>query len=153
VLGILLQENRDVTSVHDVFARTALRYVAQEFLHIPCIASHAGAIRPMSVVYGAARERVEQLRQAYVDAGYRGGHRVAIGLDNELEFFLHFLALNALGSSIVPLNAAMSLEEIAHLVTRADAAAVITHKNHATHIRAAVPALIAVEVVAVGDAS
>jgi Acyl-CoA synthetases (AMP-forming)/AMP-acid ligases II len=142
-----------VTAVHDVFARAAFRYAAQEILHVPCIASHAGAICPMALAYGAARQRVEQLRQAYVDAGYRDGQRVAIALDNELEFFLQFLALNALGSSIVPLNAAMSREEIAYLVMHADAAAVITHKNHATHIRAAVPALIAVEVVAVGDAS
>ena len=142
-----------MASVHDVFARAALRYAAQEFLHVPCVAGHAGATCPMSLAYGAARERVDHLRQAYVDAGYRGGHRVAIALDNEPEFFLHFLALNALSSSIVPLNAAMSREEIAHLVMHADAAAVITHKIHAPHIRAAVPALIAVDVVAAGDAS
>jgi acyl-CoA synthetase (AMP-forming)/AMP-acid ligase II len=97
-----------VTAVHDVFARAAFRYAAQEILHVPCIASRAGAICPMSLAYGAAPQRVEQLRQAYVDAGSRDGQRVAIALDNELEFFLQFLALNALGSSIVPLNAAMS---------------------------------------------
>jgi acyl-CoA synthetase (AMP-forming)/AMP-acid ligase II len=151
--SILQQENCEATSVHDVFASVALRYAAQEFLHAPCVADHSGVTRPVSIAYGTARERVEQLRKAYANGGYRGGHRVAIALDNEPEFFLHFLALNALGSSIVPLNAAMSREEIAHLVVHADATAVITHKGHARHIRAAVPAPIAVHVVAEGDAA
>jgi acyl-coenzyme A synthetase/AMP-(fatty) acid ligase len=151
VVGVLTRENCPATSVHDLFTNAASRFAALEFLHVPHGARRAGAMTPVSLSYATAREQVNDLRRLYANAGYGLGHRVAIALDNEPEFFLHFLALNALGSSIVPLNAAMSREEIAYLVMHADASLVITHEGHAAHIRAAVPVQISVHVVAAGN--
>ena len=42
------------------------------------------------------------MREVYALAGYGHGHRVALLLENRPEFFFHYLALNALGVSIVP---------------------------------------------------
>jgi crotonobetaine/carnitine-CoA ligase len=54
--------------------------------------------------YAQTLERAEALRERYAAAGYGHGHRVALLLENRPEFFFHYLALNALGCGIVPIN-------------------------------------------------
>jgi acyl-CoA synthetase (AMP-forming)/AMP-acid ligase II len=152
-LEVAVQTRCKAVSVHEIFVHATARYAAQEFLHMPRDAVHGNVADPVSFTYGDARQRVDHLRQAYADAGYGSRHRVAVALDNHPEFFLHFLALNSLGSSIVPLNAAMSCDEIAYLVAHADAAAVITHAAHAAHIAAAVTAQIPVHVITSHEAA
>ena len=48
---------------------------------------------------------VDRLTTAYREAGFGHGHRVGLLLLNRPEFLCHFLALNALGVSAVPINA------------------------------------------------
>ena len=54
--------------------------------------------------YAEAAAAVADLRAAYRAAGYGAGHRVALMLENRPDHFLHWLALNGLGASVVPLN-------------------------------------------------
>ena len=70
---------------------------------------------------------VERLRAAYENAGDGPGHRVGQLLENRPAFFTHWLALNALGISIVPIHEDMrsaewgyvSLAELASVHARA----------------------------------
>ena len=49
-------------------------------------------------------------------AGYGHGHRVGLLLENRPAFLFHWLALNALGVSVVPINAEMRSAELEYLV-------------------------------------
>ena len=51
----------------------------------------------------AGRE-VDRLARQYAARGWGTGHRVALGVGNHPRHFFHFLALNSLGASIVPMN-------------------------------------------------
>ena len=55
--------------------------------------------------YAEAAVEVARLRTLYAEAGYGHGHRAGLLLHNRPEFLLHWLALNGLGVSVVPLNA------------------------------------------------
>src|SRR4030095_3178045 len=61
------------------------------------------------------------LRESYGAAGYGHGHRVALLLENRPEFFFHFLALNALGASIVPVNPDYRHDELLYLLEHSEA--------------------------------
>ena len=58
------------------------------------------------------RAEVERLRAAYAAAGYGHGHRVGLLLENRPAFLFHWFALNALGVSVVPINAEMRSAEL-----------------------------------------
>lgn len=51
-----------------------------------------------------AGAQVDALTAAYARRGWGQGHRVALAVGNHPRHFFHFLALNQLGASIVPLN-------------------------------------------------
>jgi acyl-coenzyme A synthetase/AMP-(fatty) acid ligase len=98
--------------------------------------------------YAEARSRVAAIAARLQAAGYGAGQRIAVALDNRIEFFLHFLALNSLGISIVPLNAAMSGQELGFILEHCDAALVVTHEGHAVHIDASLPRVAAPRIAA-----
>jgi acyl-CoA synthetase (AMP-forming)/AMP-acid ligase II len=57
----------------------------------------------------------------YASAGYGHGHRVALLLENRPEFFFHYLALNALGSGIVPINPDYRHDELRYQMEHSEA--------------------------------
>ena len=73
---------------------------------------------------------VEALAHQLAAARIGPGHRVALCLDNSPAFFLHLLALNRLGASVVPLSAALTDAERATLLAAARVVAIITGPNH-----------------------
>jgi acyl-CoA synthetase (AMP-forming)/AMP-acid ligase II len=123
-------------SVAAVFETTAAKFPERQFLHVPIEACRHYAPDALTLGYAEAASRVAAIAAALKAAGYGPGHRVAVALDNRPEFFLYFLALNALGVSIVPLNAAMSARELTFLLSHCDAALALTHEGHAAHVRA-----------------
>lgn len=64
-------------------------------------------------------DEVEQLAAQYARAGWGAGHRVALGVGNHPRHFFHFLALNRLGASVVPLNPDHRGAEIRHVLALA----------------------------------
>ena len=60
--------------------------------------------------------RSSALRERYAAAGYGHGHRAGLLLENRPAFFLHWFALNALGVSVVPINAELRAAELDYLV-------------------------------------
>jgi acyl-coenzyme A synthetase/AMP-(fatty) acid ligase len=127
------------TSVYQEFCVSVRRYAERPFLHIPAIASHSGAAVDYS--YAAALEEVEQRLECYQATGLSQGDRVAILLENRVEFFFHWFALNALGVCVVPVNGEMQTQEITYLLDDSDARAVVVLPNKAAEIRVAVQAM------------
>lgn len=75
--------------------------------------------------YGTALELVGAIASRYRARGYRKGHRVALQLPNCPEFLLHFLALNSLGASVLPLNPDYRSAELDYVLSHSEAGAVV----------------------------
>jgi acyl-CoA synthetase (AMP-forming)/AMP-acid ligase II len=122
------------------FDELAQLHAGRDFIHAPAVAVRRYASEAITLTYAAAQRRVHDLRRAYAAAGYGRGHRVALALDNRPDFFLHLLALNALGASVVPLDGAMPAEGLRFILHHSQAALVLCHDGHAGHLRGALPA-------------
>lgn len=133
-----------IRTVREAFDATARDYAGGDFLHVPATATRGWADGPVTLTYADAGREVRALESRYRTAGYRAGHRVAVALDNRPEFFLHLLALNGLGCSVVPVNAAMSRAELEYVLAHADLAGAVAHAGHLAHVRAALPAGVSV---------
>ena len=81
--------------------------------------------------YGEVREEVRKIMARFAAAGYGAGQRVALLLENRPEFFSHWLALNALGVSIVPLNPDLRPAELDYQLDIAGADLIVTHSRQA----------------------
>ena len=70
---------------------------------LPCLAESASSGGQVWT-YGQVGQIVDGLARTYASRGWGSGHRVALAVGNHPRHFFHFLALNRLGASIVPLN-------------------------------------------------
>jgi acyl-CoA synthetase (AMP-forming)/AMP-acid ligase II len=111
-----------VTTVHALFTRTAARTPAADFLFVDAVTAASYAIAPGPIAWGAAAAEVERLRAAYAAAGYGHGHRVGLLLENRPAFLYHWFALNALGASVVPINAELRSAELQYLIGHSEIA-------------------------------
>ena len=105
-------------TVFSAFERTARAHGARPFL----------VVLPEKVEYryGEALDAVRAIAHRYRDAGYGAGHRVALDAASRLQFLLHFLALNSLGASVVPLNPDARPAERTYVLEHSEANGVIT---------------------------
>jgi acyl-CoA synthetase (AMP-forming)/AMP-acid ligase II len=105
----------DATVFH-AFRRIAAAHPERPFLSIlPEVAARCG-IDPIELSYGRALDAVEAIAARIGDAGYGHGHRAGLLLENRPSFFLTWLALNALGISVVPINGELRPAELDYLV-------------------------------------
>src|SRR5260370_38872735 len=89
-------------TVYEAFLRSAVSHEHKDFLCIESRTAEQYSIQARSYSYGQAAAEVELLRSRYAGAGLGYGHRVGLMLENRPTFFFHWLALNALGVSVVP---------------------------------------------------
>lgn len=112
-------------SVYQVFADTAASAGHQPFLHIPLQACREYSDAPVDLTYNEALQRIDQLAADYHNAGYGHPLRVALILDNRADFFLHWLALNSLGCSVIPVSRDMQDDEIRYFLSHGEASLVV----------------------------
>ncbi len=109
-------------SVAALFERTAASLPGRPFL----------AVRPsvgaafQEIGYGDFLRRILTVRDIYRDAGYGVGTRAALLIGNDPVFYEHYLALNGLGVSIVPLNPEARPLESVYLVEHSEAAFIVS---------------------------
>lgn len=121
-----------------------MRSAAQSPDHL-CIAAPASARLPwapmgFALSYGQVAGAVAALRDGYRAAGYGTGSRIAVLMGNRPEFILHWMALNAIGASVVPINGDMRPEELRHQMVVSQAECVITVPGYDTLLSQGVPA-------------
>jgi acyl-CoA synthetase (AMP-forming)/AMP-acid ligase II len=109
-----------VTTVFSAFERTARAHGAKPFLQV--------FPERIEYTYAQALELVAGIAGRYRRAGYGPGHRVALKLRNCPEFLPHFLALNSLGASVVPLNPDLRPTELDYVLAHSEANAVMTRE-------------------------
>jgi acyl-CoA synthetase (AMP-forming)/AMP-acid ligase II len=106
-----------VTTVFSAFERSAAAHGGRPFLEMPSW--------QLRLTYSQALDRVSQIAERYRKRGYGPGHRVALVLETRPEFPLHFLALNSLGISVVPLNPDYREAELRYVLEHSEASAVV----------------------------
>jgi acyl-CoA synthetase (AMP-forming)/AMP-acid ligase II len=114
--------------------------------NLPCLAVPPRAVRdyqPEGLLwsYSEVAERVAALMERYVAAGYGHGHRVSLVLENRPEFMLHFLALNALGCWVVPLNPEFRHDDLTFVLGHSDVDLIVSLPQHTPAMIEAVRAL------------
>jgi crotonobetaine/carnitine-CoA ligase len=102
--------------------------------------------------FEAVGAAVDALAERYRAAGWGERHRVALGVGNHPRHFMHFLALNSLGVSIVPLNPDHLAAELRFVLQHARVGLAVCGAAQATVVRQAIataPPLDALPVVSV----
>ena len=114
------------SSVYEAFAATAARTPEADFLFTESVTAEVYGIPAGALSWRSALAQVQELRAAYGQAGWGHGHRVGLLLENRPAFLLHWFALNALGVSVVPINAEMRLAEFTYLIGHSEIELVVS---------------------------
>jgi acyl-CoA synthetase (AMP-forming)/AMP-acid ligase II len=112
-------------TVYQAFGRTVEEHADSDFLCVPAPAAASYAIEPRPWSYRQAAHEVAVLLRRYQERGYGHGHRVGLMLENRPAFFFHWLALNALGVSVVPINKEWRSAELEFLVGHSEICAAV----------------------------
>ena len=113
-------------TVYDAFSASARRTPQVDFLFTESVTAAAYGIEPGAIAWGKAAAEVERLKLAYAGAGYGHGHRIGLLLENRPAFLFHWFALNALGVSVVPINAEMRSAELSYLIGHSEIGLAVT---------------------------
>ncbi|NYT37311.1 ATP-dependent acyl-CoA ligase [Allopusillimonas soli] len=125
-------------TVFQAFSEAARRWPDKPFLCIVPETAQTYGIQAGELRYGDSLDRVSRLSRAYAQAGYGHGHRAGLLLENRPDFLLHWFALNALGVSVVPINAELRAAELEYLVAHSEIAiAVALPERHGSLATAA----------------
>lgn len=109
-----MNDVREFRSPYEAFRTSASRKPDTLFLAAPASAELPYARDGFALSYSTVAARVETLAAQYRAGGYGQGARVALLLESRPEFFEHWLALNALGASIVPINPDLRHDELSY---------------------------------------
>lgn len=127
--------------VHHVFRTMVERFADRPFLGTPPNPERAYAPEGVLWTYAEAARLVDELVERYRAAGWGHGHRLALQIENHPVFFVHRLALQELGASLVPLNPDATSHELAHVLALTAPEAVVTFARHRPAIEAALSGL------------
>jgi acyl-CoA synthetase (AMP-forming)/AMP-acid ligase II len=108
-------------TVYEALCRSAVSHEHNDFLCIESQTAEHYGIQARSYSYGQVATEVELLKGVYAAAGLGHGHRVGLMLENRPTAFFHWLALNALGVSVVPINPEWRTAELEYLLGHSEA--------------------------------
>ena len=114
-------EPGSANTVFQAFTRAASQHGSRPFLEIVADTAARYDIEPGILTYAEALHAVRSAADAFSSAGISGGERVALLLGNTPECFIHWLALNLLGASVVPLNPDWRAGELEYALSHSEA--------------------------------
>ena len=108
---------------------------------VPRLASRHYHPEGLAWTYGDVAIRVQALIDHYTRKGWGRGHRVALLLENRPEFMLHFLALNALGAWVIPINPDYQQADLSSLFSHSNPDLIVSIDDRCDQIRRIVDTL------------
>ncbi len=138
-------------AVYEAFCASRRDYSQRPFLKVVADTARRYDVEPGELTYSEAGEQVDRLADLYLQKGLGPGRRVALMLHNRPEFFWHWLALNAVGASVVPLNPDWSLAEISYVLGHSEACLVVTLAESRRRIEQAVQSIAQAPLVTASD--
>ena len=129
-----------MNTVYERFRSTAQRRGDADFLHVESVTAASYGIEAGTLSWASAAIQVAALHEAYAAAGYGHGHRVGLLMENRPAFLLHWMALNGLGVSVVPINIEMRAAELEYLVDHSEIALAVVLAHRMDAMLAAVAA-------------
>jgi acyl-coenzyme A synthetase/AMP-(fatty) acid ligase len=126
-----------VDTVFERFRTTAALAPDDDFLFVDAVTAQAYGIAPGAITWRTALAEVERLRERYAGAGYGHGHRVGLLLENRPAFLFHWFALNAVGASVVPINAELRSAELQYLIGHSEIALAVSLPQRERDVQAA----------------
>ena len=110
---------------------------------LPCMIIPPRAVRDyvpdgLHWSYGQMAELATRLIERYAAQGFGHGHRVSLMLENRPAFMLHFLALNALGCWVVPLNPEFRVDDLAFVLGHSEVDLIVALTQHMPGLEGAV---------------
>lgn len=125
-----MMTNSRYQSVHDAFVDSVTRYPERPMLYVPATTGALYGTGEQTLSYAEVSARVAAVASDYRATSLGPGDRVALMLENRPVFFVHFLALNELGISIVPIYHDLPADEIAFRLDHSDACLLVTLPAH-----------------------
>jgi len=122
-------------TVYEVVREAAQRWPDNAMLCAPPMPGRGYDPDGIEYSYGQAWQAIEALRERYAAAGYGHGHRVALLLEQRPQFFFHYLALNALGCAIVPVNPDYRHDEMLYQMAHSEAELAVAIEARADDMR------------------
>jgi crotonobetaine/carnitine-CoA ligase len=108
-------------TIFEAFSASAQRLPGNPFFAVPARTGRNYLPDGGEFSFAEILEPARALAERYRSAGYGHGQRAALLLENRPEFFHHYLALNALGVSVVPINPDYRRDEMRYLVEHSEA--------------------------------
>lgn len=124
-------------TVRAAFDASAVEHAARAFLCVTPATAEAYGISAGEIGYAQAAAEIARLAAAYGRAGFGHGHRAGLLLENRPDFLLHWIALNGLGISAVPINAEFRAAELDYLVAHSEMALAIAPSGRHADLEAA----------------
>lgn len=119
----------DNGSVAGLFFTRVEQYPDNAFLHAPTETAKHYQVPKSDYTYQQAATEIKLLIENYQHVGCGVGTRVGLAMENRPGFFLHLLALNFLGTSVVPLNVGMQDQELEYLISHSECEFIVVHPN------------------------
>ena len=127
----------DADTVAAAFGRAAELWPDRPLLNVLPETAEVYGIPAGEIAYREAARRVDALAAGFAAAGYGAGQRVMLLLENRPDFFFHWIALNRLGLSVVPVNPDLRAAELDHMAGHAEPALAIAIPARCDDLRAA----------------
>ncbi|MFU8864755.1 MAG: AMP-binding protein [Rhodobacterales bacterium] len=112
-------------TLYDALRQIAVDYGDSPFLCVPPRSDRHYLPQGAEITFAEMLAAVDTLADAWERAGWGEGHRIALALDNHPAHVMHFLALNRLGVSQVPVNPYYLKHEMAYLLDHSEADAAV----------------------------
>ncbi|MCK1394522.1 AMP-binding protein [Bradyrhizobium sp. 1] len=136
-------------TVFEVFQASAAAAPQSAFICVPKGTSYAP--EGIEWTYREVQQQVATLAARYAEAGYGLGHRVALLIENRPDYFVHLLALNAVGASIVPVNPDHRHAELLYQMQHSGVVLAIALRHHVARLKAVADELAGQFVVLAAD--
>jgi acyl-CoA synthetase (AMP-forming)/AMP-acid ligase II len=125
-------QSRHPISLHGAFSEACQRAPNHAFL------AESALSGGRCWTFSQAESEINELSAHYARQGWGAGHRVALAVGNQPRHFFHFIALNRLGASIVPLNPDHRGSEIRHALSLAQVDLVVAQPDRHAAVAQAV---------------